>query len=255
LAPPDEARSGHRRIIPGGRALPRRLAACAAVEANERVCPFCGEPPGAGVFCAACGRNLAAVERLPSRGEWEAGGGEAGAGPTPGPSSPLAAGQSPPAAANQSPPAAANQSPPAAASQSSPAAADVASATGSLAERCATATAAFLAAMDAAGRPGTTTWPTPKPSAFRRAGKVEGWVVRPVDREDFDPPKRYEPGLVLSVDGRFHRLDSELRGWGQRDFPHYQHTVSLEPVEPPGDEALLAGLTALRAAHAGGSTP
>ena len=201
------------------------------MQANERVCPFCGEPPGAGVFCAACGRNLAAVERLPSRGEWEAGGGEAGGGPRPGPSSPLAANPSPTSAANS------------------------ASATGSLAERCATATAAFLATMDAAGRPGTTTWPTPKPSAFRRAGKVEGWVVRPVDREDFEPPKRYEPGLVLSVDGRFHRLDSELRGWGQRDFPHYQHTVSLEPVEPPGDEALLAGLTALRAAHAGGSTP
>ena len=201
------------------------------VEANERVCPFCGEPPGAGVFCAACGRNLTEVERLPSRGEWAAGGGEAGEGPTPGPSSPRAADPSPTAAA------------------------DSASATGSLAERCAIATAAFLAAMDAAGRPGTTTWPTPKPSAFRRAGKVEGWVVRPVDREDFEPPKRYEPGLVLSVDGRFHRLDSELRGWGQRDFPHYQHTVSLEPVEPPGDEALLAGLTALRTAHAGGSTP
>ena len=201
------------------------------MEANERVCPFCGEPPGAGVFCAACGRNLTEVERLPSRGEWEAGGGEAGGGPTPGPSSARAADPSPTAAA------------------------DSASATGSLAERCAIATAAFLAAMDAAGRPGTTTWPTPKPSAFRRAGKVEGWVVRPVDREDFEPPKRYEPGLVLSVDGRFHRLDSELRGWGQRDFPHYQHTVSLEPVEPPGDEALLAGLTALRTAHAGGSTP
>ena len=201
------------------------------MEANERVCPFCGEPPGAGVFCSACGRNLAAVERLPSRGEWEAGGGEAGGGPRPGPSSPLAANPSPTSAANS------------------------ASATGSLAERCATATAAFLATMDAAGRPGTTTWPTPKPSAFRRAGKVEGWVVRPVDREDFEPPKRYEPGLVLSVDGRFHRLDSELRGWGQRDVPHYQHTVSLEPVEPPGDEALLAGLTALRAAHAGGSAP
>ena len=201
------------------------------MEANERVCPFCGEPPGAGVFCAACGRNLTAVERLPSRGEWAAGGAEAGEGPTPGPSSPRAADPSPTAAA------------------------DSASATGSLAERCAIATAAFLAAMDAAGRPGTTTWPTPKPSAFRRAGKVEGWVVRPVDREDFEPPKRYEPGLVLSVDGRFHRLDSELRGWGQRDFPHYQHTVSLEPVEPPADAALLAGLTALRTAHAGGSTP
>ena len=45
---------------------------------------------------------------------------------------------------------------------------------------------------------------------------------------------------MLSVDGRFHRLDSELRGWGQRDFPHYHHTVSAEPVEPPADEALLA---------------
>jgi len=38
-----------------------------------RVCPFCGEPPGRGVFCEACGRNLAAVERLPTRAEWEAG--------------------------------------------------------------------------------------------------------------------------------------------------------------------------------------
>ena len=38
---------------------------------DERVCPHCGEPPGEGVFCAACGRNLAAVDRLPTRGEWE----------------------------------------------------------------------------------------------------------------------------------------------------------------------------------------
>jgi len=36
-----------------------------------RVCPFCGEPPGPGVFCEACGRNLAGVERLPTRAEWE----------------------------------------------------------------------------------------------------------------------------------------------------------------------------------------
>ena len=43
------------------------------MEPGTRVCPFCGEPPGTGVFCAACGRNLAGVEQLPSRGEWEHG--------------------------------------------------------------------------------------------------------------------------------------------------------------------------------------
>ena len=36
-----------------------------------RVCPFCGEPPGPGVFCSACGRNLSGVEQLPTRSEWE----------------------------------------------------------------------------------------------------------------------------------------------------------------------------------------
>jgi hypothetical protein len=40
------------------------------MEPAERVCPFCGEPPGVGVFCAACGRNLGAVDRLPRRSEW-----------------------------------------------------------------------------------------------------------------------------------------------------------------------------------------
>jgi hypothetical protein len=38
---------------------------------GARVCPFCGEPPGPGVFCDACGRNLADVEQLPTRQEWE----------------------------------------------------------------------------------------------------------------------------------------------------------------------------------------
>ena len=32
---------------------------------------FCGEPPGSGVFCAACGRNLSQVEQLPTRATWE----------------------------------------------------------------------------------------------------------------------------------------------------------------------------------------
>jgi hypothetical protein len=36
-----------------------------------RVCPFCGEPPGSGVFCEACGRNLSTVGRLPTRAELE----------------------------------------------------------------------------------------------------------------------------------------------------------------------------------------
>ena len=71
--------------------------------------------------------------------------------------------------------------------------------------------------------------------------------MHPVDREDFEEPHRYEPGLVLAVDGRFHRLDSELRGWGQRDFPRYEHTVSPEPVDVPPSERLLAALEALHA--------
>ena len=170
------------------------------MESEARVCPFCGEPPGDGVFCAACGRNLAGVERLPTRAEWER------------------AGVRPPTRAPADDDA------------------DV---------------AAFLAAMQAAGNPGTQTFPTPKPSAFRRAGKVEGWVLRPVDRDDFQEPKRYAPGLVLAVDGRFHQLDSELRGWGQRDFPHYHHTVSLEPVAPPPAAELGMLLTAARRAAMG----
>ena len=168
------------------------------MESEARVCPFCGEPPGDGVFCAACGRNLAGVERLPTRAEWER------------------AGVRPPTRAPADDDA------------------DV---------------AAFLAAMQAAGNPGTQTFPTPKPSAFRRAGKVEGWVLRPVDREDFQEPKHYHPGLVLTVDGNFHRLDTELRGWGQREFPYYQPHLSLDPIPMPVDERLVGALAALRDKH------
>ena len=153
-----------------------------------RVCPFCGRPPGDGVFCEACGRNLAAVERLPSAEEWEA---------------------------------------------ADPAA----------------AVAAFLAAMHDAGDPGATDFPAGKPSFLGRTKKVRGWVVRAVDREDFEGPKRYEPGLVLTVDGAFHQLDSELRGWGQRDFPTYHHTASAEPIDPPLEPRLVAELDAVRAAN------
>jgi hypothetical protein len=41
------------------------------VEPGARVCPFCGELPGPGVFCGVCGRNLADVQQLPTRREWE----------------------------------------------------------------------------------------------------------------------------------------------------------------------------------------
>ncbi len=150
-----------------------------------RVCPHCGEPPGGGVFCEACGRNLSGIEQLPTREEWEA---------------------------QQAPP------PPA------------------------VTTGEFLAAMEAAGNPGTEALPAAaKSSPFRRTPKVTGWIVRPVDREDFEEEKRYEPGLVLSVEGSFHVLDSELRGWGQRDFPVYHQTVQPDPVEPPADGAARRG--------------
>jgi hypothetical protein len=158
------------------------------MDPTTRVCPFCGEPPGPGVFCEACGRNLAGVDRLPTAAEF-----------------------APPDLAG--------------------------------------ATAAFLEAMRAAGNPGAADIPSGKPSLLGRAPKVHGWVVRPVDREDFESPRRYEPGLVLTVDGNFHQLDSELRGYGQRDFPHYHHTASSHPIDPPEDARLVDELAAVRAAN------
>lgn len=106
--------------------------------------------------------------------------------------------------------------------------------------------------MRAAGDPGVKEFLAGPRKLFRRTPMVRGWVVRPVDREDFEEPRRYVPGLVLSVDGRFHRLDSQLRGWGQRDFPRYVNTVSPEPVDPPLDDRLQAELaTALTARGVG----
>jgi len=177
------------------------------MEAAQRVCPFCGEPPGAGVFCDACGRSLADVQRLPTRAQWEAG-----------------------APAADSSERDTDNRPPA--------------------ERCAEATQAFLAAMEAAGRPGAEELPTPRESMLRRAPRVHGWIVRPVQRDDDVKPRRYTPGLLLSVDGAYHRLDNELRGFGQRDFPRYEHTVAPEPLpEPPADTRLPGELRALLAAH------
>ena len=167
---------------------------------SERVCPFCGEPPGPGVFCAGCGRNLAAVEQLPTRAEWQAEHGE--------------------------------------------------QADGTLSERCAAATAAFVEAMRAAGAPGRERLPSGPAKAFRRPPALEGWIVRAVERDEEDlRDGRYEPGLFLTVDGTFHRLDNEVRGWGQRDFPQYHHTVSPEPVPPPADARLLDELAEVRRKH------
>jgi hypothetical protein len=178
------------------------------MDSSARVCPYCGEPPGAGMFCAVCGHNLAAVTRLPTRAEWEVEG-------------PLDA----------------------------PDVGPVGDAARPLAERCAEATAEFLAAMHAAGDPGATETPVASGSTLRRLPRVRGWVVRPVDRDDDNKPRRYTPGLVLAVDGTFHRLDSELRGWGQRDFPQYHHTVELEPMDPPVEEALIGELAAVLREH------
>jgi hypothetical protein len=175
------------------------------MDAEERVCPFCGNPPGVGVFCEACGRNLGAVERLPTRAELEG----------------AATGRPRESAADTRP----------------------------LPERCADATAAFLAAMHAAGDPGAVQTPMSKQSAFRRAGSAHGWVLRPVDREDFEKPRRYEPGLVLTLEGRFHRLHSELRGYGQRDFPHYHHTVEPDAIDMPVAEQLIGELAAVLRTH------
>ena len=168
------------------------------VAGEARVCPYCGEPPGDGVFCAACGRNLGAVERLPTRAEWEIAGTQ-------------------------------DDRP--------------------LTDRCAEATAAFLAAMHAAGDPGTTKTALAGRSGFRRPKLVEGWVVRAVERDDNLPPQRYESGLVLTTEGEYHQLDNEVRGYGTRDFPRYEHTLAPDPIEMPVEPRLIAELGSLLAAN------
>ena len=169
------------------------------MESAARVCPFCGEPPGPGVFCEACGRNLSAVEQLPTRGEWEAG---------------------------------------------APAVPDE-----SLPERCAAAVAAFLDAMHAAGDPGTADV-FPRGSGLRRAKHPKAWVLRKVAREPDDEDfGRYEPGLALTVEGTFHVIESEVRGWGQRDFPRFVDTAVVEPTELPAEARLLAELDAEAREH------
>jgi hypothetical protein len=116
-----------------------------------------------------------------------------------------------------------------------------------MADRCAEATAAFLAAMHAAGDPGTQK--TSMSGSGWRRRRLEGWIVRAVERDENLPPKRYEPGLVLSVEGAFHQLDNVVRGYGTRDFPAYEHTVGPDPVAMPVEARLIAELAAVLAAN------
>jgi hypothetical protein len=173
------------------------------MDSQVRVCVYCGAPPGAGVFCEACGRNLSQVERLPTRAEWESG---------------------PPARAT--------------APAGSP----------SLADRCAAATATFLTAMRAAGDPGAAKTPFLGGSVLRR--RPRGWILREVHRTSDDPMHYdYEPGLVVTTEGRFHRLESEVRGWGQARFPVYVDAAAPDPIEMPVDERLIDELAAVLRDH------
>jgi hypothetical protein len=173
------------------------------MDSDARVCPFCGQRPGVGTFCDACGRNLSALERLPTRAEWEIE-------PSPSPTA--------------------------------------VSGTRSLADRCTAATESFLAAMRAVGDPGATRAPLSGGFGLRRTRRPRAWVLRPVGRENADPLHyEYEPGLLLTTDGRFHRLKSEVRGWGQARFPRYLDTAERDPIEMPVDERLIEELaTVLR---------
>jgi hypothetical protein len=166
-----------------------------------RVCPFCGQPPGSGVFCEACGRNLAEVEQLPTREEWEASGGAAA---TPAPAA-APAGLSAPD---------------------------------------------FVAAMRELGNPGAIRVPSGPARAFRKTPTLEGWIIVAVDRDEDDlAGGRYASGLFLTVDGTWHRLDNDVRGWGQRDFPQFEHRVEPEPLPAPGDAQVGARLAEVLAAR------
>ena len=218
---PESKPDGRAGAVPGAAGVPRGrhgvpcrrgLAPSEAMASTERVCLYCGEPPGPGVFCAACGRNLAAVERLPTRAEWEAGA-SAAPGPAAGP---------PPASARRP------------------------------ALSPAEATGAFLDAMRAAGSPGTTKLPmpdAPKQGLLRRMPEVEGWVVRPVFWDDRDNPRHHQPGLLLTTGGAYHRIDSQIRGWGQRNFPVFFDTAAADALDPPDDGRLAADLDAVLREH------
>jgi ribosomal protein L24E len=176
------------------------------MERDARVCPFCGHPPGTGVFCASCGRNLSALDRLPTRAEWED---ERQDTTADGPAAPPTTEASARAAAD-----------------------------------------AFLDAMHAAGDPGAAKVQLEGHGRFGRTLHAHGWIVRAAHHPDPEgDPSRFEPGLFLAVDGEFHRLDSQVRGWGQRTFPVFHPIVATEPTAPPTDGRLSDDLAALLREH------
>ena len=90
----------------------------------------------------------------------------------------------------------------------------------------------------------------PRGSGLRRAKHPKAWVLRKVAREpDDDDFRRYEPGLALTVEGTFHVIESEVRGWGQRDFPRFVDAAVVEPTELPAEARLLAELDAVAREH------
>ena len=70
-------------------------------------------------------------------------------------------------------------------------------------------------------------------------------MLRRVHRQPDDDSNRYEPGLVLTIEGHFHRLESEVRGWGQRDYPRYVDHAAPDAIELPLDARVIAELDAV----------
>ena len=70
------------------------------------------------------------------------------------------------------------------------------------------------------------------PASGERARHTGGWSVQSIESP-------------TTTEGRFHRLDSEVRGWGQRDFPRYHDTVDPDPIDMPVEERLIDELAAV----------
>jgi hypothetical protein len=79
--------------------------------------------------------------------------------------------------------------------------------------------------------------------------EVEGWVVRRVVWDDRDNPRNHQPGLLLTPDGTYHRIDSQIRGWGQRNFPVFYDTAAADALDPPDDARLAADLGGVLREH------
>ena len=182
----------------GRRGVPRRrgLAPSEAMASTERVCPYCGEPPGPGVFCAACGRNLAAVERLPTRAEWEAD----------------------------------------ATAVLAPAAGPVA-ARGARARRRPRRPARSSTRCARPATPGRRSCRCPTPPRRASCAARRRWRDGSCGRSSgttATTPGTTSPGSSSTTGGTYHRIDSQIRGWGQRNFPVFYDTAARRRARPAG---------------------